>query len=125
MDEVQEMATSPVERLQKVISQHIHIILKDIDASSVLWSEHRQLTGESRDKFYAMRDHYERGFTSIISEGVESCVFEIEDIRITSMMMLTALNNIWHWYDPAYTSPEDLVRQITHTFMNGIKSTTY
>jgi hypothetical protein len=53
---------------------------------------------------------------------VESCEFEIEDITITSMTILTALNNIWHWYDPEYTTREDLIRQITSTFMNGIKT---
>ena len=122
LEAVDKMTGSPSERFEKIVEQHISIVLDDIKASSVFWNDHRLLTGDERTSFYEMRDSYEKGFTQIIQEGVDSCEFEIEDIHITSMTLLTALNNIWHWHNPSYTNKADLTRQITITFLNGIRT---
>jgi len=122
LESVQTLSESAGTRMEKLIRAHIAIVIRDLEASAVFWNEHKNLTAEAKERFYEMRTRYENAFTEILSEGVTSCEFEVEDVKIASMTMLTALNNIWHWYDAGYTTGDDLANQIINSFLNGIKA---
>lgn len=95
-------ATSdPVEALERLVRAHLAVVTSDVEAASVFISEWRSLGPERRAAVLARRDAYERRFRDLIADGIAVGAFGLSDPAITATVLLSALNGVATWYDPA------------------------
>ncbi len=91
---------SPKERLEQLIRGHLEVIVRELDNATVFFHEWKFLNPDLQRKITARRDAYESHFRKIIEEGVRKGEFEVEDARLATIFVLSALNWTYHWYRP-------------------------
>lgn len=98
-------AGDPVEAIAALIRAHVEVLTADVGEASVFVSEWRSLGPERRAAVLDRRDAYEARFRSRISEGIAIGAFALVDPAIASTVLLTALNGVATWFDPAGRLP--------------------
>jgi hypothetical protein len=91
---------SPKERLERLIRGHLEVIVRELDNATVFFHEWKFLNPDLQSKIKARRDAYEGHFRKTIEAGVRSGQFQVEDVRLASLFVLSALNWTYHWYRP-------------------------
>jgi AcrR family transcriptional regulator len=92
---------SAIERMNALVEGHVDVLLDNPDISRTFLNEARVLDAEHRQQVVRARDHYERGFRSVIREGVVDGSFRPDtDPRTSSILILSMLNAIDRWYQP-------------------------
>ena len=77
------------------------MITDDPGAAAVFVHEWRALSGDRRAAILGRRDAYEQRFRDLIEAGMAGGEFELTDPVMASTTILSALNGIPSWYDPA------------------------
>ncbi|HEV2005525.1 MAG TPA: TetR/AcrR family transcriptional regulator [Candidatus Limnocylindrales bacterium] len=95
----------PVEAIVALICAHVEVLTADVGEASVFVSEWRSLGPERRAAVLDRRDAYEGRFRRRISEGIAIGAFALVDPAIASTVLLTALNGVATWFDPAGRLP--------------------
>lgn len=89
------------ERLAALISGHVDVLLDNLDISRTFLNEARMLDEAHRARVLAARDHYERAFRRVISDGVADGTFRSDvDPKTAAIFTLSILNAIERWYKP-------------------------
>ena len=91
----------PASALAALVRAHVGVITHDVGSAAVFVREWRALGGERRAAILARRDAYELRFRGIIEAGMASGMFEMTDPAVASATVLSALNGLPAWYDPA------------------------
>jgi len=91
---------SPLERLERLIQGHLEVMVLELDNATVFFHEWRFLDPELQTQIIARRDAYEGHFRTTIEAGARSGQFQVEDVRLTALFVLSALNWTYHWYRP-------------------------
>ena len=91
----------PSSELACLIRGHVRVIADDVGAAAVFVHEWRALGEERRADVLRRRDAYEVRFRVLIADGVATGEFEITDPAIAATAILSMLNGIPTWYDPA------------------------
>jgi len=91
----------PVEALGALVRAHVDVLTADVREASVFVHEWRALGEEHRAAILARRDAYERRFRRRIEDGIAIGAFAMTDPALASTTILSALNGIATWYDPA------------------------
>jgi AcrR family transcriptional regulator len=91
----------PGSRLAALVRAHVGIITDDVERASVFVSEWRSLATDRRAEIARRRDEYEHRFRTVIAEGIAAGTFAPVDPALAATFILTALNGIVTWYDPA------------------------
>lgn len=97
----------PAERVARLVEAHLAVIAREIGNATVFFHEWRFLSPERKAQIQERRDAYEAYFTRAIADGVEAGVFRVEDPRLATLFVLSALNWTYQWYDPAGPIPPD------------------
>lgn len=84
-----------------LVRAHIRVITADVGAAAVFVHEWRSLGEDRRRSVLARRDAYERRFRTLIADGVATGEFEMTDPAIAATAILSMLNAVPSWYDPA------------------------
>lgn len=91
-----------LERMHALIEGHVKVVLDNIDVSRTFLNEARMLDDGHRSRVIEARDHYERAFRSVLRQGVIDGSFRADvDPKTGSIFILSMLNAIERWYDPA------------------------
>jgi AcrR family transcriptional regulator len=99
----------PVEALTALTRAHIDVLTSDVGEASVFVHEWRALGPERRAAILERRDAYEARFRRRIADGISIGAFGMTDPAIASTTMLSALNGVATWFDPAGRLPADRV----------------
>jgi len=91
----------PVEALAALVRAHVDVLTLDVGEASVFVHEWRALDLDHRADILARRDAYERRFRRRIEDGIAVGAFAMTDPALASSTILSALNGIATWYDPA------------------------
>lgn len=68
-----------------------------------------------------MRDQYEQAYQQCIQEGIEQGIFEAQDVKMASYVVLGALNWIPNWYNPRGSlSKEQIGRMFAEQLVRGL-----
>jgi AcrR family transcriptional regulator len=89
------------EALSALIRAHVKVLTADVDEASVFVNEWRALDPEHRASILERRDRYQERFRRRIEDGIAVGVFTMTDPAIAATTILSALNGISAWYDPA------------------------
>ena len=102
----------PGVRLISLVRAHVGVVTDDIERASVFVHEWRALDDGRRDEIARRRDAYEARFRAAIADGVETGAFAPVDPVLTTLYILTALNGLVTWYDPAGRLPATMIADI-------------
>src|SRR5687767_889271 len=91
----------PVEALGALVRAHVAVLTADVDAAGVFVSEWRSLGAERRADILGRRDAYQARFRRRIEDGIAIGAFAITDPSLAASTILSAVNGVAAWYDPA------------------------
>lgn len=91
----------PAEALASLIRSHVEVLTADVDEASVFVNEWRALEPMHRASILERRDRYQGRFRKRIEDGIAVGAFAMTDSSIAATTILSALNGISAWYDPA------------------------
>jgi AcrR family transcriptional regulator len=99
----------PAEAIAALVRAHVEVLTADVDEAGVFVHEWRALGSERRAAILERRDAYERRFRRRIGEGIAVGAFAMTDPAIASSAILSAVNGVATWYDPAGRLPADRI----------------
>ena len=99
----------PAEAIAALVEAHIDVLTADVDEAGVFVNEWRSLAGERRQVILDRRDAYQARFRRHVEDGIAVGAFAMTDPAIAASTILSALNGIAAWYDPAGRLPADRI----------------
>jgi AcrR family transcriptional regulator len=91
----------PAEALAALVRSHVDVLTADVGEASVFVHEWRFLGPERRREVLDRRDAYQARFRRRVEAGIAIGAFAMTDPAIAASTILSALNGIATWYDPA------------------------
>ncbi|HUZ00541.1 MAG TPA: TetR/AcrR family transcriptional regulator [Thermomicrobiaceae bacterium] len=91
----------PGERLAGLVRSHLAVLAREIRRATVFFDEWRFLSPERRDRVQQQRDAYEGYFLRTIADGAADGTFRVDDSRLATLFVLSALNWTYQWFHPA------------------------
>lgn len=120
--EVNDIYFNPIEKLSLAVKNHVKILTENTYAGWVFVHEWRHLSEENRTRFVALRDEYEKGFTTILKQGEDEGVFQDVNNKFAVLTILASLNWVVEWYKPkGGMSPEQIAEKLTEFILSGLK----
>lgn len=96
--EVVPQDIAPEEQLRRLIRGHLAVIANELQNATVFFQEWKFLEQPLRGKITTLRDAYEGHFRRVIEEGTRQGVFHVDDTRLATLFVLSALNWTYQWY---------------------------
>lgn len=120
--EVNDIYFNPVEKLSLAVKNHVHILTENTHAGWVFVHEWRHLGEDNRKQFVALRDAYEKGFTTILKQGEDEGMFQDVNNKFAVLTILASLNWVVEWYNPeGGMTPEQIADKLTEFILSGLK----
>ena len=122
LNEIDSRGVSASQKIEAVIDLHVSLSTQDSAAIIITNYERKHLPEPHLTEFKAMRKTYEKQFSDIITEGVESAALRNIDPQVVMFTILSALRWIPFWYrEERGVSPDDLKRNIKTLILNGLE----
>lgn len=123
--EVQEpvlnSVSNPLEKLKRLISGHIGVIMRNLDAATVFFIEWSFMKETDLKGFIKLRERYEKGFHEVIREGIASGDFRMADVNFTARLLFSLMNGIHEWYKPSgKVSPDEVGEKMSEFVLKGL-----
>lgn len=99
----------PSEAFAALVRAHVAVLTSDVDEASVFVHEWRALEPEHRRAILERRDAYQDRFRRRIEAGIAVGAFAMTDPSIAASTILSAINGVAGWYDPAGRLPADRI----------------
>lgn len=99
----------PAEAVAALVRAHVGVLTADVDEAGVFVHEWRALGADRRRRILDRRDAYQQRFRRHIEAGIAVGAFAMTDPSIATTTILSALNGIAAWYDPAGRLPADRI----------------
>jgi len=90
----------PVSKLKSLVRGHLEVIAQELPRATVFFHEWKHLSPPLLEEAKALRRRYEEGVQAVIREGMEQGVFRVENLRLATRFVLSALNWTYQWYRP-------------------------
>lgn len=136
-----DSARAPDDKLRAMIAEHIVGLTQNTAVAAAMVFEIRalmtakvpQINGNGkheidadfaarRDAFFERRDHFERLFRHVITEGVERGVFRPVDVPVFTRLLLGAHNWVGVWYKPnGRLDGAQIAARAADTFLTALK----
>jgi AcrR family transcriptional regulator len=109
-------------QLAALVAGHVSVVLDNVNVARTFLNEARMLDAEHRERIVQARDHYEGVFRSVLADGVGDGSFRSDiDPKTSSIYILSVLNALERWYDPAGPLDRDeLIADLTTFLITGI-----
>ncbi|MDA8195099.1 MAG: TetR family transcriptional regulator [Thermaerobacter sp.] len=88
----------PREQLYEAVRFHVCFHCEFPEEATIVDTEMRALSDESRTTIKSLRDEYEQMFKNILHEGKASGVFRVADVNIASYALLSMATGVIGWY---------------------------
>jgi AcrR family transcriptional regulator len=106
----------PRRRLGEAMRAHVRVVAEDVDAARVFHHEWRALSGGRRGEVVRLRDRYEGLWDDIVRE-LPGAV----DAKLARLLVLSAANWVYTWYDPAGPlTPDQVADGFTQILLRGL-----
>ena len=99
----------PAEAIAGLVRAHVEVLTANVDEAGVFVHEWRALGPQRRAAILERRDAYEQRFRRRIAEGIAVGAFAMTDPAIASGAILSTVNGVATWYDPAGRLPGDRI----------------
>jgi TetR/AcrR family transcriptional regulator, cholesterol catabolism regulator len=98
---VSASSLSPVDKLRRVVREHVRFVIANRSFLTVFFSEEASLPPRLARALAAQKDRYDKGVEAIVVEGIRSGVFRDAPPRLVVFGLLGMLNWLYKWYNPA------------------------
>jgi AcrR family transcriptional regulator len=113
-------APAPV-RLREAMAAHLRVVAGSLEAATIFLHEWKALSPERRAIIAERRKAYERLLARIIRDGVESGEFRRVDEKFARLLLLSAVNWLYEWYDPAGAlGPDEVADRFADLILGGL-----
>ncbi|MAX80129.1 MAG: TetR family transcriptional regulator [Crocinitomicaceae bacterium] len=97
MLEIKSTSETALQKLERLISLHIELTLKNPNAMALMLNEWVHLDAEDKTKYVNLRDSYDNDFQGILAQSIaEGDVADLE-IDLMRFMMLSSLRSLYAW----------------------------
>ena len=122
MVEVIESSLEPVEKLERLVVQHVRLTVKHPNDIALITSEWVHLEDSEREQYLLMRDEYELRFRKILQDCMDAGHFEKMNVDIALFSTLSTLRWLYSWYGKhGDITPEELERQMVKVLIDGLR----
>jgi len=97
MQEIKTSSENTLQKLERVISLHIELTLKNPDAMALMLNEWVHLAKTDQEKYVTLRDRYDDDFQEILVQSIEEGVVINREINLLRFMMLSSLRSLYAW----------------------------
>ena len=114
--------SNPVEKLKRLVAEHIHVIMHNLDAATVFFVEWSFMKDADVAGFIRLREHYEKGFREVIQDGITSGDFRMMDVNFTVRLLFSVMNGIHEWYKASgKVSPDEVGEKMSRFILSGLE----
>jgi AcrR family transcriptional regulator len=115
-------ADGPEARLRAAVRFHVLFHTDSQHEAFLSGSELRSLTHANLRLMLTRRDEYERVFRGLLASGVRAGVFQVADVRLTAMAILTMCTGVATWFsDGGRLAPEAIADRYVEMIMKSVK----
>jgi AcrR family transcriptional regulator len=111
----------PPEKLRRAMRAHIGVVAAAREEARVFLEEWTALDEPHRGEVKALRDRYESLWDGIIRQGIERGHLREVDSRMARLLVLSAANWTYTWYQPGGPlSPDEIADRFTDLLLDGL-----
>ena len=122
MSETLASQLGPVEKLERLIVQHVRLTVEHTDAISLITSEWVHLEEPAKSAYLRQRDEYESHFRRILTDCMDAGHFEKINVEIALFSTLSTLRWLYSWYGRHRDiEPAELERQMVRVLVDGLR----
>jgi AcrR family transcriptional regulator len=108
-------------KLRAAMRSHLRVMAESRAAAAIYLHEWKALTGERRTIIAEKRNAYEDGLAAIIRQGVATGEFGAVDAKFARLLVLSAVNWLYQWYDPAGPlGPDAVADKFADLLLHGL-----
>ncbi len=113
---------APEQQMRLLVHGHLDVIVRELPYATVFFHEWQFLESPLREKIKARRDEYEQHFRRVVETGIAHGNFQVEDARLATLFILSALNGTYQWFRPdGMLTVEQLAEQYNVLIMRSLK----
>lgn len=124
-EQVEMVANQPAppdDKLRRMVRIYLRLLAENSDLSSVLLFEHRSLEPDQHARHIPNRDRFEILWREVLVEGIESGIFQCEDVALSVRALMGILNWTLTWYHPDGPLPiEQIADHYTDLLLHGLQ----
>ncbi len=121
MNEVDALDLPAAEKVRRLISLHIRIAVSDVTSVTIFSDEWRHLSEPYLGEFLTIRKDYERRFSKILQQGVDSGEFAPMNVTVSLFTILTSLRWLHRWFpEKRGISVKSLEAEIMRVLFDGL-----
>jgi AcrR family transcriptional regulator len=115
-------ADGPEARLRAAVRFHVLFHTDSQHEAFVSASELRSLTAANLRLVLTRRDEYERVFRGLLAAGVRAGVFQVSDVRLTAMAILTMCTGVATWFSECgRLAPDAIAERYVEMILRSVK----
>lgn len=88
------------ERLRRLVRGHLEVVLRELGSATVFFHEWKFLSSDLQARVKGLRDAYEAHWRRALEDGAKRGELQVEDVRVATLFVLSALNWTYQWYHP-------------------------
>ena len=111
----------PIVRLRAAIHAHVQVVANNLPAATVYFHEWKFLREPQRSWFLASRCEYEQAMRLLVAECIQSGEFRAVDAKWATILILSPVNWLYHWYDPTGPlSADEIAEHLIQMLFQGL-----
>jgi AcrR family transcriptional regulator len=119
---IAESSLTPSEKLRQAMAAHLRVVASSLDAATVFMHEWKALSDERRAQVAERRNAYEQLFAGIIREGITSGEFREVDEKFARLLIMSAVNWLYEWYNPdGPLGPDEVANKFADLLLKGFQ----
>jgi AcrR family transcriptional regulator len=126
IDEIYKSNLNPIDKLRKFISNQIIANTNSTDLTTIFYDEASSIDKRFYSRYKQFKKKGEMDLQLILTEGVERGYFNIDDIKMTAFLILSACNWVYKWYKPnGRLKPQEIASEYIKILECGIIAPQY
>ncbi len=122
---IDDIAGSPltsIQKLERIITDHIRITIDNTDVVSLIPNEWVHLDEGYLERFTALRDTYENQFLTIMRKAVKDGYIRKVNVHIAAFSILSTLRWLHSWYSRNKNiNPVELEQELLSDLIDGVR----
>jgi AcrR family transcriptional regulator len=115
-----DLSGAPMQQLENFVRSHIQYHMGGETAAFIPYTELRNLSPKNYEVVEVMRRTYEATLESILWQGRDARIFDVEDCKLTTLVLISILNGVLTWYRPKGRVP---LSQVEDYYVDIIRKT--
>lgn len=95
-----DLSGTPSAQIEAFVRAHFQYHMGGDQPAFIPYTELRNLTPANYEKLEALRVVYEQELEKIIRAGQKTGEFDIDDAKLSTLVLISILNGVLAWYDP-------------------------